>query len=205
MANIVILIGNLGADPELVTTQKGNSVLKMRVATDERIPDGNGGWRDAVEWHRCTMFGKRAEALYGILIKGSKVGIRGRNSTSSYEKDNVKHYSTEVIIDDLELLANGRPRDAAQPAAAAGAPGAPPPPPAAARPGNGRPPPPPAPQVLAEPPAPRDTIGEGYVYNRDINNWEYKPELRFPKGTVINNANQPLDTTGRPMVGGAPF
>jgi single-strand DNA-binding protein len=99
--NIAIISGNLGADPEL-----RSGVLKLRVATSERMKKGEE-WVDHTEWHSATLFGKRAEALMGILAKGDKVTIQGKIRTSSYEKNGEKRYSTEIIVDDIEIATKG--------------------------------------------------------------------------------------------------
>lgn len=96
--NKVIIIGNLGADPELRMLPGGKAVLKLRVATGESWLDKETNVRqERTEWHRVTVFGKTAEYLARFLRKGMSVSIEGRNQTSSYEKDGQKHYSTEVI------------------------------------------------------------------------------------------------------------
>ena len=102
MANIVILHGNLGADPELRVSASGMGILKLRVATNERVKKGEE-WVDHSEWHSVTVFGKRCEGLAKILHKGSKVMVTGKLRTTSYEKDGIKKYSTEILADDVEL------------------------------------------------------------------------------------------------------
>jgi len=104
--NKVILSGRLGADPDM-----RGSVLKLRLATNERRKSADGTWGDHTEWHSVVVFGKRAEALSRLLGKGSRVLVEGKLRTSSWEKDGQKQYKTEVISDDLELL-DGK-RDAA--------------------------------------------------------------------------------------------
>jgi single-strand DNA-binding protein len=95
--NKVIIMGNLGADPDLRIAAGGLAVLKMRVATGERWQDKDRNWQERTEWHRVTVFGKRAEALAKVLKKGMFITIDGENRTSSYEKAGQKHYSTEVV------------------------------------------------------------------------------------------------------------
>ena len=87
------------------------SVLKLRMATNERRKDQSGNWSDHTEWHSVVVFGKRAEALSRLLNKGSRVLVEGKLRTSSWEKDGEKRYRTEVIADDVELY-DGK-RDAA--------------------------------------------------------------------------------------------
>jgi single-strand DNA-binding protein len=103
--NKVILIGNLGADPETKYSQGGNAVTRLRVATSE-------GWRDKqtgeqqerTEWHTVVCFSRLAEIAGEFLRKGSKVYIEGSLSTSSWEQDGQKRYKTEVIARDLQML-----------------------------------------------------------------------------------------------------
>lgn len=100
--NLVVIIGNLGQDPE-VREAASTTVCKLRVATNERKKQGEQ-WVDHTEWHSVTLFGKRAESLGKMLNKGERVAVRGRLRTSSYEKDGEKRYRTEIIADDIELL-----------------------------------------------------------------------------------------------------
>ena len=106
--NEVRLLGNLGQDPDFKMTQGGMGVLKLSVATAARVKDKNEQWVDKVEWHRVTVFGKRAEGLQKCLQKGSQIMVLGSLRTSSYEdKEGVKRYTTEVIADKV-LLCGGR-------------------------------------------------------------------------------------------------
>jgi len=106
--NKVTILGNLGADPELRLLPGGTAVLKMRVATNESWVDKDKNRQERVEWHRVTVFGKRAEALAKFVRKGMKVFVEGRNQTSSYDKDGQKHYSTEVIAEQVLALSSPR-------------------------------------------------------------------------------------------------
>jgi single-strand DNA-binding protein len=100
--NQVFLLGNLGADPELRETQKSHA-LNLRLATNESIKQGDD-WVDHTEWHRAVVFGKRAEALSKILVKGSKIAVQGKLRTTKYEdKDGNEKYSTEIIADQIIL------------------------------------------------------------------------------------------------------
>ncbi len=107
--NKVILLGNLGADPELRSTQGGQSVLRLRLATTERYMDQNKEWKERTEWHSVTVWGKRGEALSRILTKGSTIYVEGGLRTSSYEKDGNKVYKTEIVAQNI-ILTGGRPR-----------------------------------------------------------------------------------------------
>lgn len=102
--NRVLLLGNLGADPELKVTQGGQSVLKLRVATTERYLDKSGMRQERTEWHSVVIWGKRAEALHKFLSKGSTVLVEGSLRTTSYEdRDGNKRYKTEVSAQNIVL------------------------------------------------------------------------------------------------------
>jgi single-strand DNA-binding protein len=107
--NKVMLLGNLGADPELRVTPSGQSILKIRLATTETYLDKSNVRQERTEWHRVTVWGKRGEALAKILTKGSTIFIEGRITTSSYEKNGEKRYSTDIIANNI-ILAGGRGR-----------------------------------------------------------------------------------------------
>lgn len=106
--NRVILLGSLGAAPELRYTQSGTPVLNMRLATNGRYQNKDKEWVEATEWHSCVCFGARAEALAKILDKGSSMAIEGSLRTSSYEKDGVKRYKTEIVASHIALVGKGR-------------------------------------------------------------------------------------------------
>jgi single-strand DNA-binding protein len=108
--NRVILLGNLGADPELRVTPGGQAVLKLRLATNETYLDRNNVRQDRTEWHRVTVWGRRAEALGKILTKGDLLLVEGRLQTSSYEKNGEKRYSTEIVANNIVLPGSGRGR-----------------------------------------------------------------------------------------------
>jgi single-strand DNA-binding protein len=104
--NRVILIGNLGQDPELRFTQSGQGVLSLRMATTESYFDSTTKERkERTEWHSVTVWGKRGEALNKILSKGSRICVEGRLQTRSWEdKTGGKRYTTEVVANNLILL-----------------------------------------------------------------------------------------------------
>lgn len=105
--NQVFLFGNLGADPEVKTTSVG-PVLKLSLATSRSWLDKESNSRkEETEWHRVTVFGRRGEALGRMLKKGERIFIQGRLHTSSYEKDGVKKYSTEIIAEDVKFGGGG--------------------------------------------------------------------------------------------------
>ena len=112
--NNTIICGNLGSDPELKTFGQDGAVLKLSVAVSESVYNKTTDTREKrTEWFRCAIFGKRAEALAGILVKGEKVLIEGSMRTSSYEKDGETKYTTDLIVRELHLL--GQKRDGQQP------------------------------------------------------------------------------------------
>ncbi len=107
--NKVILIGNLGADPELKFTQSNQAVLRLRLATSESFVKRDGERDTRTEWHTVIVWGKRGEALEKILNKGRSIGVEGRIQTRSWEdRDNNKRYSTEIVATNIILLGGGR-------------------------------------------------------------------------------------------------
>jgi single-strand DNA-binding protein len=116
--NKVLLLGNLGDDPELRSTATGQMRLRLRIATTESYLDANRNRHERTEWHTVVIWGKRAEPLSRILAKGSRVLVEGRLHTSSYEKEGTKRTSTEVVADDLWLAGDprrSRPQETAAP------------------------------------------------------------------------------------------
>ena len=107
--NRVMLLGNLGADPELRVTPGGQAVLKLRLATNESYLDKNNVRQERTEWHRVTVWGRRAEALGKFLQKGDSLFVEGRLQTSSYEKNGEKRYSTDIVATNI-ILSGGRGR-----------------------------------------------------------------------------------------------
>ena len=105
--NRVMLLGNLGKDPELRYTQGGLAVLKLRIATTESYVDRDGARKERTDWHDVTVWGKRAEGLGKILHKGSSIFVEGSLRTSSYEKDGQKRYRTEVNARNVLLTGGG--------------------------------------------------------------------------------------------------
>lgn len=106
--NRVMLLGNLGQDPELKMTSGGQAVLKMRLATSESYLDRNRVRQERTEWHSVVVWGKRAEALSKFLGKGSRIFVEGGLRTSSYEdRDGNKRYRTEVVANNIILAGRG--------------------------------------------------------------------------------------------------
>jgi single-strand DNA-binding protein len=106
--NKVILVGNLGADPDMRYTPSGQGVCELRVATSESWNDKNGQRQERTEWHRIVVWGKRAEVCSKYLSKGRQVYVEGRIQTRSYDdKDGNKRYITEIIAADVQFLGGG--------------------------------------------------------------------------------------------------
>ena len=108
--NKVILVGNLGRDPELKYTPQGTAVAKFSVATADRFKDKEGNWQDRTEWHNITAWGRTAEIANEYLKKGRQVYIEGSLRTHSWDDKQTgqKKYMTEVVVNDLVLLGGGR-------------------------------------------------------------------------------------------------
>src|ERR1700750_1664729 len=105
--NKVILIGNLGADPELKYTPSNRPLCNLRIATTEVFKDKSGQRQEKTEWHRVTVWGETAENCNKYLAKGRSVYIEGRLQTRSYDKDGQKHYATDVVADKVVFLGSG--------------------------------------------------------------------------------------------------
>jgi single-strand DNA-binding protein len=104
--NKVILIGNLGKDPEVKYTASGVPVAKITVATNEGYKDKSGEWKDRAEWRKVVLWQRLAEITGEYLSKGSKVYIEGRLQTRSWEDKQTaqKRYMTEIVASELVLL-----------------------------------------------------------------------------------------------------
>ena len=104
--NKVILIGNLGKDPEIKHTQQGKPVATFSLATNERYKDKDGQWQDRTEWHNIVLWERLAEVAGEYLKKGGKVYIEGRIRTESWDDKQTgqKKYITKIIGSDLVLL-----------------------------------------------------------------------------------------------------
>ena len=123
--NKVILVGNLGADPETRYQTSGDAITNIRIATTDRWKDkASGEMKEATEWHRIAFFGRLAEVAGEYLKKGSQVYVEGRIRTRKYQdKDGNERYSTEIIGDRMQMLGSragagegrGEPRGEAPP------------------------------------------------------------------------------------------
>jgi single-strand DNA-binding protein len=115
--NKVILVGTCGQDPEVRYLPNGNAVTNLSLATSEQWTDKQTGQKvEKTEWHRVSMFGKVAEIAGEYLRKGSQVYIEGKLQTREWEKDGIKRYTTEIVVDmqgTMQLL-GGRPQQGDQ-------------------------------------------------------------------------------------------
>lgn len=115
--NKVILVGTCGQDPEVRYLPNGNAVTNLSLATSEQWTDKQTGQKvEKTEWHRVSLFGKVAEIAGEYLRKGSQVYIEGKLQTREWEKDGIKRYTTEIVVDmqgTMQLL-GGKPADATQ-------------------------------------------------------------------------------------------
>jgi single-strand DNA-binding protein len=112
--NKVILIGNLGADPEMRYTASGTAVCRLRIATSRNFTDKQGNRQEETAWHRVDAWGKLAEICGQYLSKGRQVYIEGRLKYGSYEKDGVKHYTTDIVAENMQMLGGAGPGNRAQ-------------------------------------------------------------------------------------------
>lgn len=113
--NKVILVGNLGADPELKYTQQQKALCNLRVATQETWKDKSGAKQEKTEWHRVTVWGDQAENCEKYLAKGRSVYVEGRLQTRSFDKDGHKHYATDIVADKVVFLGGGKGEEKQEP------------------------------------------------------------------------------------------
>lgn len=105
MKNLVILVCNLGADPESRMSQSGTAVANLRVATTERMKDRDGNWGEQTEWHRVVCFGRTAENVTKFCRKGRQLYIEGRLQTRKWtDKQGQERWSTEIVANDVRFL-----------------------------------------------------------------------------------------------------
>jgi single-strand DNA-binding protein len=126
MLNKVFLIGNLGRDPEIRSTQSGQPVANFSLATNRRWTDRNGQRQEQTEWHNVVCFGRQAEIAGQYLQKGRQIFVEGRIQTRSWDdrQTGEKRYKTEILCDNFQMLGQRGDHDAgggtAYPAPAAG-------------------------------------------------------------------------------------
>jgi single-strand DNA-binding protein len=112
MVNHVILIGNLGQDPELRSTGGGQSVASLRLATTDRYKDKSGEMQERTEWHTITVWGRDAENVGKFCKKGKQLYIEGRLQTRKWQdKDGKDRYTTEVVAEKVKFLGGGGQSD----------------------------------------------------------------------------------------------
>jgi len=117
MINKVILVGNLGRDPEIRYTPSGVAVANFTVATTERWKDKNSGeMQEKTEWHRVVAWRRLGEICGEYLSKGRQVYIEGKLQTRQWEKDGVTRYTTEVIASEMKMLGSKTQGDGYKPA-----------------------------------------------------------------------------------------
>lgn len=110
--NEATIIGNLTADPQLRTTTNGTTVVSFSIATNRSYTDSSGNTQESAEFHNIVAFGKVAEICNQLLQKGSLVFIRGRLQTRKWDsEDGHTNYRTEIVVDDMKLLARGKNSD----------------------------------------------------------------------------------------------
>jgi len=106
--NKVMLIGNLGSDPELRNTATGQSVASFNIATNRKWTDKSGQNQEQTEWHRIVVWGRQAENCQQYLSKGRQVYIEGRIQTRQWDdKDGNKRYTTEIVAQSVQFLNSG--------------------------------------------------------------------------------------------------
>lgn len=101
--NKAIIVGNLTKDPELKSTTTGRKVVSFSMATNKNWKDRQGNKQESVEYHNCVAWGRTAEVIAEYAKKGQKLYIEGFLQTRSWEKDGVKRYSTEIVVDIMQL------------------------------------------------------------------------------------------------------
>lgn len=122
--NKVIIVGNLGRDPELRHMPSGDAIANIAVATSYKSKDrSTGEQKETTEWHRISFFGRLAEIVGEYMKKGSSIYVEGRLQTRKYtDKDGVEKYATDIIAESMQMLGSGnssQDQDDAQPAPAA--------------------------------------------------------------------------------------
>ena len=107
--NKIIIVGNLGRDPETRYTTGGDAVTNLNIATSEQWKDKSGEKQERTEWHRVVLFGRQPEVAGEYLKKGRSVYIEGRLQTRKYtDKEGIEKYSTEIVADRMQLIGGSR-------------------------------------------------------------------------------------------------
>lgn len=110
MVNKVILLGNVGAEPDVRILNGGVKCARIRVATTEKYTDKNGNKQEQTEWHTISLWRGLADVVDKYVHKGSQLYIEGKLRTREYEQEGVKKYATEIVAEDMKLC--GRAKDA---------------------------------------------------------------------------------------------
>lgn len=110
--NIVVLHGNITADPELRQTQSGNAVVKFNIAVKRKMPNKSGEYTS--DYHTCQMWGKRAEVIARYFAKGSPIIVYGELQNNNYEKDGVKHYGYVINCENFDFVSSNKNSPAAR-------------------------------------------------------------------------------------------
>lgn len=116
--NKVMLIGNLGKDPEVRHLENGTTVANFSIATSEKWTDKGGEVHEKTEWHNIVVWRKLAEIVEKYVKKGTKVYVEGKLQTRPWEKDGVTRYTTEIVCNNLLMMGgnpNAQPASGAQP------------------------------------------------------------------------------------------
>jgi single-strand DNA-binding protein len=112
--NKVILVGNLGRDPEVRYLPSGDAIANVAIATSSKYKDKSGQLVEETEWHRVTFFGKLAEIVGQYLKKGKSIYIEGRLKTRKYtDKDGAEKYATDIIVNEMQMLGSNSDGNAA--------------------------------------------------------------------------------------------
>jgi len=110
--NKVMLLGNLGKDPEVRYTASGTAVASFSIATSERFKSKSGEWEDRTEWHNVTLWGRLAEIAGEYLAKGKTIFVEGRLQTRKWQdRDGKDRYTTEVVADKMQMIGGNRNSD----------------------------------------------------------------------------------------------
>lgn len=104
LRNKVSLIGRLGQEPTLQTVGNGFQLVKFPLATNENYKDKTGKWVDNTQWHNIVVWGKTAERISKLAVKGQEIMMEGKLVNRSYEKDGEKRYATDIELSDFLLL-----------------------------------------------------------------------------------------------------
>jgi single-strand DNA-binding protein len=106
--NKVLLVGRLGQDPDIRYSPSGTAIARFSLATNERVPAGEGNWEDRTEWHRIVAFGKTAEVCGNFLAKGRLVFVEGSIRSSQWEdQQGQKRISYDIVARDIQMLGSG--------------------------------------------------------------------------------------------------